>query len=109
MRRPPDPVPLSSLCLLDAVQRLDRLSQLLRRRGNVPFLRIRNLAKIGVFDAYARDRYSLSRTLENGLAIRPNLGETGSAHPIADIWKCEWKSGGEGGIRTPDTRFSGCN
>ncbi len=55
--------------------------------GNVPFLAISNLAKIGVFDTYVRDHYSLLRTLENGFGIRQYLGEAASAHPIADIWK----------------------
>lgn len=55
--------------------------------GNVPFLVISNLAKIGVFDTYVRDHYGLLRTLENGFGIRQYLGQAASAHPIADIWK----------------------
>jgi hypothetical protein len=55
--------------------------------GNVPFLVISDLAKVGVFDAYVRDHYSLLRTLENGFAIRQYLGRAAAAQPIVDIWK----------------------
>jgi phospholipase C len=55
--------------------------------GNVPFLVISDLAKVGVFDAYVRDHYSLLRTLENGFAIRQYLGRAAAAQPIVDVWK----------------------
>jgi hypothetical protein len=55
--------------------------------GNVPFLVISNLVRVGVFDTYVYDHYSLLRTLENGFGIRQHLGAAGSAYPIVEVWK----------------------